>query len=252
MAVLAGLGCAGVGIGYGNMAVATGGVSISLGAAWFSIRENQQALLSQQPQRAFYLSDERDVALDHCKQKSIDRIISVYKIIILCKNFHSKAHSQLPSSFKEQHVQDVLEKLLKDTFPNSNIKREHVVPRPYPNGWSKIDFILKCKACGIEVKITSNGKKPSDNAKEIFNELAEDIEGYRPLMRDVKYLIFFIYDPYNKLQNPCGFENDLSGDRGGFEVITIVAQNPTLVAQSPTSKRQSRKGGSGQSSSLSP
>lgn len=237
LAVLFGLGCAGVGIGYGNMAVATGGVSISLSAAWFSIRENQQALLSQQPQRAIAPRDEIDVSLDHSQQESLEQILD------LCRNFSSRAHSQLPNNFQEKDVQDALEELLRNTFPQSDIVREHVVPRPYSNGCSKIDFILKDQACGIEVKVTNRNRSCSDNERKIFRELAEDIEGYRPLITEIKYLIFFVYDPNNQLPNPRGFENHLKGDRGGFEVITMVAQNPSSSQLNCFSGRDAQQSG---------
>ncbi|MDR7922546.1 MULTISPECIES: hypothetical protein [unclassified Thermosynechococcus] len=215
LAVLFGLGCAGVGIGYGNMAVATGGVSISLSAAWFSIRENQQALLSQQPQRAIAPRDQTDVSLDHFQRESLEQILD------LCRNFYSRAHSQLPSNFQEKDVQVVLERLLRSTFPNSDIRREYPIPQPYSHG-RLIDFMLVDEKVAIEVKVVS----AQGGRNRLFKELAIDLEAYRHSEMSFRKLICFVYDPNNQLPNPRGFENHLRGDRGGFEVITIVAQNP--------------------------
>ncbi|WP_460193442.1 PD-(D/E)XK nuclease domain-containing protein [Thermosynechococcus sp. FA-CM-4201] len=217
LAVLFGLGCAGVGIGYGNMAVATGGVSISLSAAWFSIRENQQALLSQQPQRAIAPRDETGVSLDHSQQESLEQILD------LCRNFYSRAHSQLPSNFQEKDVQVVLERLLRSTFPNSDIRREYPIPQPYSHS-RFIDFMLVDEKFAIEVKVFSAQR----GRNRLFDELAIDLEAYRHSEMRFRTLICFVYDPNNQLPNPRGFENHLRGDRGGFEVITIVAQNPLL------------------------
>lgn len=233
LAVLCGLGGVAVGIGYGNMAVATGGVSVSVGAAWLSIRQNQQALVSQQPQRAIAPSDIQNPTLDYSQPESLRQTLD------LCRSFYNLSsnfqridvknalQNLLSGNFKEQDVQEVLESLLTAFFPSSTIK-ELVVERPYPSGSSKIDFFLEDQACGIEVKVTRPSENSGDSVRRIFKELAEDIEGYRPLMenKNMKYLIFFIYDHFNKLESPCSFEKRLRGDRGGFEVITIVVQNP--------------------------
>ncbi|HIK34500.1 MULTISPECIES: hypothetical protein [unclassified Thermosynechococcus] len=220
LAVLAGVSCAGVGIGYGNMAVAIGGVSISLSAAWFSVRENQQALLSQQPQRAIALKDQTHLSLDHAQQESLEQILD------LCRHFYSKAHSQLPSDFKEGDVQDVLEKLLRNTFPNSDIRREYPVPQTYHHS-RRIDFMLVDEKLAIEVKVF-RAQGGRNQLKRLFEELAIDLEAYRHREMSFRKLICLVYDPSNQLPNPRGFENHLRGDRGGFEVITIVAQNPSL------------------------
>ncbi|AXY68005.2 hypothetical protein D3A95_07440 [Thermosynechococcus sichuanensis E542] len=232
LAVLLGLGCAGVGIGYGNMAVATGGVSISLSAAWFSIRENQQALLSEQPQRAIAPRDKTDVSLDDSQQASLEQILD------LCRNFYSKAHSQLPSNFQEKDVQVVFEELLRNMFPNSDIRREYPIPQHYYHG-RFIDFMLVDEKFAIEVKVSS----VNNNEKKLFQELAVDLEAYRHSAMSFRKLICFIYDPNNRLRNPRGFENHLRGDRGGFEVITIVAQNPSSSQLNRFSGRDAQQSG---------
>lgn len=233
LAVLFGLGCAGVGIGYGNMPVATGGISISLSAAWFSIRENQQALLSQQSQRAPTLNEEKVVSSDQSYQDSVQEIINV------CRDFHNYFQIFLNPRFTERQVQEVLELLLNKNLPNSSIRREFVVPKPQPKQYYAIDFIIPDKYCAIEVKIL-NSKSPF----QIFEELKEDIIGYQKSIEDISRLtqfnewqkkssdlrkftlICFVYDPYNKIHQPDAWASALGGSYERFKVVTLVVQNP--------------------------
>ncbi|WNC44288.1 hypothetical protein RHI63_08520 [Thermosynechococcus sp. GLH187] len=125
-------------------------------------------------------------------------------------------------------MQVVLERLLRSTFPNLDIRREYPIPQPYSHG-RLIDFMLVNEKFAIEVKVVSAQRgvvSAQRGRNRLFDELAIDLEAYRHSEMSFRKLICFVYDPNNQLPNPRGFENHLRGDRGGFEVITIVAQNP--------------------------
>ncbi len=146
---------------------------------------------------------------------------SVVQLINLCKDFHNLAGHQLQRdnpNFDETHVQNALEKLLRQQFPNADIRKEYVVPQPYSHG-CRIDFLLVDLQCAIEVK-----RVRSDHTeRRLIEELAIDFEVYRQARHPFETLICFIYDPTARLTNPQGLR-DLEGDRGQFQVKVAISQ----------------------------
>lgn len=82
---------------------------------------------------------------------------------------------------------------------------------------SRIDFLIKDGKLAIETKYCREGMR----SKDIKSQLSEDVEHYRS-HPDCNTLICLVYDPDGNIENPTGFENDLSGDRGALELKTIV------------------------------
>jgi very-short-patch-repair endonuclease len=148
---------------------------------------------------------------------------SISKIIEICQQFHDLAGYQLNiQNFTEKDVQNALEELLRQELRNHqlgkpDIRREYPVPQTYSHEY-RIDFLLVDHRCAIEVKQTRTKFQ-----KEIVEDLAIDFEVYRNTSHRFHTLICFIYDPQRKLSNPAGLINDLSGDRGGFQVRTVIS-----------------------------
>ncbi len=148
---------------------------------------------------------------------------SISKIIEVCQQFHDLAGQQLNiQNLTEKDVQDALEQLLKQKLKNHqsgkpDIRREYAVPKTYSHEY-RIDFLLVDHRCAIEVKQTR-----TKSQKEIVEDLAIDFEVYRNTSHRFHTLICFIYDPQCKLSNPAGLINDLSGDRGGFQVRIVIS-----------------------------
>jgi hypothetical protein len=66
-------------------------------------------------------------------------------------------------------------------------------------------IFVKNETIAIEVKITRSGR----GNKEIKQEFSEDKEHYRS-HPDCEHLVCYVYDPGYEIENPAGFENDLS------------------------------------------
>lgn len=113
----------------------------------------------------------------------------------------------------EYDVQDVLRVLLKLYF--EDIRPEEYTPS-YAGSSSRVDFLLKKEKVVIEVKKT----RPSLKAKELGNQLIEDIARYKS-HPDCESLICFVYDPDGYITNPRGLENDLSTNEG-FIIKVII------------------------------
>lgn len=113
----------------------------------------------------------------------------------------------------EHDVQDLLHSLLWLEF--DDIRDEENAPS-HAGSSSRIDFLLKKKSIGVEVKIAYSGHEE----KKLKNEISEDKEHYKQ-HPDCEKLFVFIYDPDRELNNPHGFERDLSSKNGplGTEVI---------------------------------
>jgi len=114
----------------------------------------------------------------------------------------------------EYDVQDLLEGLLRIYF--DDIRPEQWTPE-YAGSSTRIDFLIKQKQIAIEVKKTRKGL----GKKEIGNELIVDIAHYQK-HPDCKYLYCFIYDPEERISNPIGLENDLSGKHDDLIVKVLI------------------------------
>jgi len=114
----------------------------------------------------------------------------------------------------EYDVQDLLHGLLTIYF--DDVRTEQWTPELA--GYStRIDFLLKKESIAIEAKKTRKGL----GKKEIGNQLIIDIAHYQK-HPDCNVLFCFVYDPEERISNPVGFENDLTGKQGKLFVKVLV------------------------------
>lgn len=114
----------------------------------------------------------------------------------------------------EYDVQDLLHSLLRLFF--DDIRPEEYAPS-YAGGASRIDFLLKDESCAIEIKMARKGL----SAKQLGEQLIVDMERYR-VHPKCRKLYCLVYDPEHKIDNPRGFEGDLSAIRDGLDVKVFV------------------------------
>jgi len=139
----------------------------------------------------------------------IDKFHSVS--IQLNKRHNGRAGFELVD---EYDVQDMFHALLALHF--NDIRAEEFTPSCAGTS-SKIDFILKNEQIGIEIKKTRAGLE----RKELKKQLTEDIKSYRS-HDDCKTLFFFIYDPEHRIDNPNGFERDMSEVIDGVDMKIFI------------------------------
>ena len=155
-----------------------------------------------------------------------DRSASAIMVIEnILRHFHSFAmqlnrrHDARPGvDLRDEHdVQDMLDVILKINY--RDIKREEPVPSSV-GASSRIDFLLRNEAIGIEVKMTREGLRDG----KLGNGLLMDVARYsaRPACR---YVLFFIYDPRHRVRNPNGLRSDLvdKGQSLGMPVNVVYA-----------------------------
>jgi hypothetical protein len=82
---------------------------------------------------------------------------------------------------------------------------------------TRIDFLLKKEGIAIEAKKTRKGL----GKKELGDQLITDIAHYQK-HPDCNTLFCFVYDPEERISNPVGFENDLTGKQGKLSVKVLV------------------------------
>lgn len=102
----------------------------------------------------------------------------------------------------EYDVQDLLHSILTMFF--SDIRPEENTPS-YAGNHRRMDFLLKPEKTVIEVKMT----RPNLNNQRVSEQLNDDIITYKS-HPDCDILVCFIYDPDGWINNPVGFETDLS------------------------------------------
>ncbi len=115
----------------------------------------------------------------------------------------------------EYDVQDLFYALLTPFF--EDIRPEEVAPS-HAGGHGRIDFLIKAEQIVIEIKKT----RPSLKVKALRDQLIVDKEIYRTHPH-CRTFIAFVYDPDGHIDNPTGFEKDLSNVAGDMRVKVIVA-----------------------------
>ncbi len=114
----------------------------------------------------------------------------------------------------EYDVQDLFRALLRLHF--DDIRPEENTPT-YAGKSGRIDFLLNGETIGVEVKMT----RPGLDAKKIGEELIEDIARYKA-HPSCKTLVFFVYDPEERISNPSGLIKDLSMNTPEFIVHVVI------------------------------
>jgi len=114
----------------------------------------------------------------------------------------------------EYDVQDLLHALLKIFF--DDIRPEECTPS-YAGKSSRMDFLIKNEKIVIEVKKTREGLK----GKQIADQLFVDIERYKKSHPGCEYLLCFVYDPENLIQNPISLEKDINEKHKGEAEVLV-------------------------------
>lgn len=132
---------------------------------------------------------------------TLERIFSNFHSVVRQLRIRYDDRETLDVS-NEYDVQDLLHALLKLFF--SDIRPEEYTPS-YAGNHRRMDFLLKPEETVIEVKMT----RASLKNKEASEQLNDDIATYKE-HADCDTLVCFIYDPDGRINNPVGFERDLS------------------------------------------
>ena len=114
----------------------------------------------------------------------------------------------------EHDAQDLLHSLLRLYF--DDIRPETWNPS-YAGSSTRSDFLLKDEKIIIEVKHTRKGL----TNKKLKEELIVDKEQYKQ-NEDCKTLYCFVYDPDKRVDNPRGFEKDISEKSDEFVCKVII------------------------------
>jgi hypothetical protein len=114
----------------------------------------------------------------------------------------------------EYDVQDLLHSLLRIYF--EDIRPEEYCPS-YAGTSARIDFFLKEEHTTIEAKMANEDHR----RRKISEELILDKEYYSK-KEGVQSLYCLVYDPFEIITNPRGFERDLSEKSQNFEVKVFV------------------------------
>lgn len=151
--------------------------------------------------------------------KAIDRLILICQRFYLVSKQLEKRHSDRETLKinDEYDVQDLLYSLLQIDF--KDIRKEEVIPN-FAGSSSRIDFLLKAEQIGVEVKKTRKNLKD----KEIGEELAVDIIRYQN-HPDCKYLLCFVYDPDDILENSEGLIRDLNEFGNDKMTVRVVVSS---------------------------
>ncbi len=115
----------------------------------------------------------------------------------------------------EYDVQDALHAVLRLHF--DDVRPEEPTPSRAAKG-SRIDLLLKSEGIVIETKMM----RASLSQKKLLDEIAADKERYRA-HPDCGTIVFFVYDPHGRLDNPVALERDVSETIGGTACLVIVA-----------------------------
>ncbi len=154
---------------------------------------------------------------------------AISKILRICERFPRIA-LELESRYNdrdtiemddEYDVQDLLHAILWLDF--DDVREEEYSPS-HGGSNSRIDFLLKDEKIGIEVKYANENNKE----KDLKNQLAEDKEHYKA-HSDCENLVCFIYDPEFVIENPSGFEKDLSSQTGDLPTEVIISPKTPAV-----------------------
>ncbi len=116
----------------------------------------------------------------------------------------------------EYDLQRILHALL--TLHFEDVRPEETTPSK-AGGSYRIDFLLRREKIAVEAKMM----RPSLTPRKVGDQLVRDIFGYER-HEGVEGLFAVIYDPERQIDNPRGFESDLSKRDSPFPVRVVVTQ----------------------------
>ena len=119
----------------------------------------------------------------------------------------------------EYDVQDLLYFVLRSIFPRLQFENPHF---KIGGTNSKVDLMLVQEGIDIEIKMI---KAKNQDEKEFIKQLKIDINDYAA-WNELKHLLVFVYDPFNKTSNKNNFY-DLNGHKSingtEFDVTVFVS-----------------------------
>ncbi len=115
-----------------------------------------------------------------------------------------KGHSAF-SIADEYDVQDILYLILRSIFPKLQFENPHL---KIGGSSSKVDLMLIQEGIDIEIKMI---KQKDTDEKEFIKQLKIDFNDYAT-WKELKHLLVFVYDPYNKTTNTNNFY-ELNGSK---------------------------------------
>lgn len=147
-------------------------------------------------------------------QQAIENICCGFHVV--AKQLQHRRQGRNALDIRDEYdVQDLLGALLALEF--TDVRREEWGPS-LAGATARCDFLLKPEQIVVEVKMTRAGL----GAKELGEQLIVDIARYST-HADCKTLIFFVYDPEDRIKNKCGIENDLNRPHGSINVRVIIS-----------------------------
>jgi hypothetical protein len=178
-------------------------------------------LIKNLASKVFRFRQEAEGILSKCQipiviedaNKIVETILSRFHLVV--REIYERHESRSTLRIDDEYdVQDLLHGLLTIYF--DDVRTEQWTPELA--GYStRIDFLLKKEGIAIEAKKTRKGL----GKKELGNQLIIDIAHYQK-HPDCNTLFCFIYDPEERISNPIGLENDLTGKQGKLLVKVLV------------------------------
>jgi hypothetical protein len=146
--------------------------------------------------------------------ETIERLARNLHVVV--RRLSQRQHNRPPFEVRDEYdVQDLFHALLTPFF--EDVRPEEVAPS-LAGGHARIDFLIKTEQIVLEIKKT----RPTLKTRELRDQLIVDKEIYRA-HPDCRTFVAFVYDPDGYIDNPRGFERDLSDSTGDLRVRVIVA-----------------------------
>ncbi|MFE2033186.1 hypothetical protein ACFXBB_07950 [Streptomyces scopuliridis] len=140
-----------------------------------------------------------------------------YRLPMAISILHRPIHGRAGLSVDDEYdLQRILHALL--TLHFEDVRPEETTPSK-AGGSYRIDFLLRREKIAVEAKMMRRSLTP----RKVGDQLVRDIFGY-DRHEGVEGLFAVIYDPERRIDNPRGFESDLSKRDSSFPVHVVVAQ----------------------------
>ncbi len=117
----------------------------------------------------------------------------------------------------EFDVQDLLHAQLVTFF--EDVRAEDPVPISAGRG-SRLDFLIADISTAIEVKMTRKGLED----RALGDQILQDIGRYLK-HSDIERLVFFVFDPDKRIQNPKGLKEDIEKLSRDNYIINVIIVN---------------------------
>jgi len=146
----------------------------------------------------------------------VKEIANRFSAVVARTKTHRKGHTPIKIN-DEYDVQYLFQALL--TVPFLDIRPEEPTPS-VAGGSGRADTLLKPERIVVEYKCT----RVNLGAKELRKQIADDFVLYGK-HTGCDRLFVFVYDPEQRIQNPKGFEDDLTITVDGLEEVWIAVRH---------------------------